>query len=89
MMTPPEINPISVVLAKIRELQRAAPFKPFAVVTSSGKSYDIPTADHLTVMGLTRRIVIEFDDYSSAEVNPLHVSSVELRSRPGNRRKAR
>ncbi len=77
MMTPPEINPVTVVLAKIRDLQRAAPFKPFVVVTSSGKSYDIPTADHLTVMGLTRLIVIEFDDYSSVDVNPLHVTAVE------------
>ena len=78
MMTPPDSNPITVMVAKILHLQQAAPFKPFVVVTSSGKSYEIPTADHLTVTRLTRRILIEYDDYSGAEVSPLHVTAVEL-----------
>jgi hypothetical protein len=78
MMTPPDIDPVTVTLTKIRKLQRAAPFQPFVVVTSSGKSYSIPTADHVTVMGLTHRIVIEFDDCTWVDLSPLHVTAVEL-----------
>ncbi len=82
MMTPPEIDPIALVLAKIRKLQRAASFQPFAVVTSSGQSYRIPTADHVTVMGLTHRIVIEFDDCTWVDLSPLHVTAVEVLPKP-------
>jgi hypothetical protein len=82
MMLPPETNPVTVVLAKILRMQQAAPFQPFVIVTSSGKSYKIPSADHVTVMRLSRRIAIENDDYSGADVNPLHVTAVELLAPP-------
>jgi hypothetical protein len=78
MMTPPDSDPVTVMVARILHLQQAAPFQPFVIVTSSGKSYAIPTADHLTVTRLSRRILIEYDDYSGADVSPLHVAAVEL-----------
>ena len=78
MMTAPDFNPGTVMLAEIIRLQEAAPFKPYVVVTSSGKTYKVPTPDHLSITRLLRRISIEYDDYSGADISPLHVTAVEL-----------
>ena len=79
MMTPSENNPVTVMLAEIIRLQEAAPFQPFVIVTSSGKTYEIPTPDHLTITRRLRRISIEYDDYSGVDLSPLHVTAVEVR----------
>jgi hypothetical protein len=79
MMTPPDVNPVTVMLAEIIRLQEAAPFRPFVIITSSGKTYEIPTPDHLTITRRLRRISIEYDDCSGVDLSPLHVTAVEVR----------
>ncbi len=64
-------------LAKIMKLQEAAPFRPFVMVTSSGKAHEVPTPDNLTITRILRRIDIEYSDGSWAEIIPLHVAAVE------------
>jgi hypothetical protein len=68
-----------VVVTKILHLQEAVPFQPFVIITASGKSCDIPTAENLTVARLSRKILIEYDDYSAVDLSPLQVAAVELR----------
>jgi hypothetical protein len=73
----PEFNPVTVRLAELQRRLNEAPFAPFAIVMSSGKSYPVPTTDHLTITRLSRRVFVEFDDYSSATINLLHVTAIE------------
>lgn len=77
---PPDFNPATANVAELQIRLNAVPFVPFRIVTSSGKSYDIPTPDHLTIMRLSRKIVVEYDDYTGAYVSPLHITAIELLS---------
>jgi hypothetical protein len=78
MMTPPEPNLSTVMVAKVRQLMSAVPFRPFVVVTTGGKSYTVASTDHIAVTGLLHRVCIDFDDGTVAEVNPLHIAAVEV-----------
>jgi hypothetical protein len=71
---PPRFNPM---VAEILKLQAAVPFHPFVVTTSSGRSYEVPTPDHITVTRLLRQIEIEEDDGIGATISPFHVTAVE------------
>ena len=64
-------------LARIRTLQGAVPFIPFIITVSDGKTSEVPTPDHVTVTRLLHEIVLEFDDCSIVNLNPLHVTGVE------------
>jgi hypothetical protein len=64
-------------VAELNKRLAAAPFAPFTIVTSSGKSYPVPTPDHLTITRLLREIFVEYDDGTAATVNPLHIVAVE------------
>ena len=72
-----EPNPDTVTLAELQGRLRNVPFVPFRIVTSSGKSYEVPTPDHLTIMRLSRRVVVEYDDYTTAYLSLLHISAIE------------
>ena len=74
---PPEFNPGTVMLAEINKRLAALPFQPFAIVTSSGRAYEVPTPDHITITRLLREIVVEKDDGTAAAINLLHVAAVE------------
>ena len=76
-MPPPEFNPATLMLAELNRRLAASPFAPFLIVTSSGKTYEIPTPDHLTITRLLREILVEKDDGSISSVNPLHITAVE------------
>ena len=74
----PEFNPATVNVAELQARLNAAPFVPFRVVLSSGKSYDIPTADHMTIHRITRTIRVEYDDERiGAYIHPLHITAIE------------
>jgi len=74
---PPEFNPETVTLAELQARLNAVPFASFRIVTSSGKSYDIPTPDHLTILRISRRVVVEYDDLTGAYISLLHISAIE------------
>lgn len=63
---------------EIRRLVRAAPFRPFTIFMTDGRSFGIPTSDHLSIMpsGL---MVIEDDRQVVDLLPPEQVSGVERR----------
>lgn len=73
-------------IGDIRQHLEAAPFEPFTIVTSSGRRYPVPSADHAGLNPSASRVVVWFDDESSVTIAGLHVVALEkgLQSRNGN-----
>jgi len=74
---PSDFSRESVNLAELQARINAAPFVPFRIVLSSGKTYDIPTPDHLSISRLLHRISVEYDDGTAAYINLLHITAIE------------
>ena len=70
----------------IRQHLEAAPFEAFTIVTSSGRRYAVPSADHAGLNPQASRVVVWFDDDSSVTISGLHISAIEkgLPSGSGN-----
>ncbi|HXP63587.1 MAG TPA: hypothetical protein VN829_23990 [Dongiaceae bacterium] len=67
---------------RIRERVQEDPFRPFAVVTSSGHKYPVP---HMDFIFLTSKVVIIADmKGSTTGVDPLHVVALEDLPARGN-----
>lgn len=64
-------------VAEIRQLLQAAPFEPFTIVTTSGRRYPVPSADHANSNPQGTRVVVWFDDGASVTIAGLHVAAVE------------
>ena len=64
-------------IADIRQLLQASPFRPFSIVTSAGKHYPVPTADHAPFNPRQTRVFVFFDDDSHVSIAPLHITSIE------------
>jgi len=64
------------VIPRIRGLLHAAPFEPFAIRTSDGREYAIPTADHAAVHPKAARVFVFFDNGSTVEIAGLHLAAV-------------
>ncbi len=64
-------------IGDIRRLLEAGAFEPFSIVTSSGNSYRIASADHAGINPRGSRVVIWFDDDSSVTVSGLHIVAIE------------
>jgi hypothetical protein len=64
-------------IGDIRERLETAPFKPFYIVTSTGKRYCVPSADHASTNPRHSRVVVWFDDDSSVTLAGLHIAAVE------------
>jgi hypothetical protein len=74
---PREFNQNTLMLAELNKRLEAVPFVPFTIVTSSGKTYEVPTPDHLTITRLLREVLVEKDDGTAVTVNLLHVVAIE------------
>jgi hypothetical protein len=61
----------------VRHHLEAGPFEPFAIVTSSGHRYDVPSADHAGINPRGNGVVIWFDDGGSVTLSALHIAAVE------------
>lgn len=72
-----QFNPLALVIGQLNKRLAAIPFKPFDIVMSNGARHVVPTPDHITITRLLRRIEIETDALNMAEINPLHVASIE------------
>ncbi|MEI6465264.1 MAG: hypothetical protein WCQ89_11120 [Verrucomicrobiota bacterium] len=82
-------SPQAVMLALIKRHLSLTPFEPFRVVTTSGRAYAVPTADHASVFPLMRQLTIADDSGGLVEIHTLHVSSIEkLTRRRGRSAKA-
>ena len=64
-------------IGDVRQHLHAAPFEPFAIVTSNGRRYRIASADHAGIHPRGTRVVIWFDDDSSVTVSGLHIVAIE------------
>ena len=61
----------------IRQHLQAAPFEPFTIVTSSGRRYSVPSADHANFNPQGTHVVVWFDDDASVTIAGLHVAAIE------------
>ena len=64
-------------IGDIRQHLEAAPFEPFTIVTSSGRRYSVPSADHAGLNPGSTRVVVWFDNDSSVTIAGLHVAAIE------------
>lgn len=64
-------------IADVRRYLQPGPFQPFAIITSSGHRYEIPSADHAGMSPEGNRIVIWFDDGGSVTLSALHITAIE------------
>jgi hypothetical protein len=64
-------------IADVRHFLESGPFEPFAILTSGGSRYRIPSADHATINPQGSRVVVWFNDESGVIISGLHIASVE------------
>lgn len=64
--------------AEIRKLLEARPFEQFAIVTSAGIRYRVPSPEHADLNPQRSRVVVWFDDETWVVVSGLHIAAVEL-----------
>ena len=64
-------------IGDIRQHLGASPFEAFTIVTSSGRRYPVPSADHAGLNPQGSRVVVWFDDDASVTVAGLHVVAIE------------
>ena len=64
-------------VAAIRQFLQSGPFEPFAIITSSGKRYRVPSADHASINPHGSQVMVWFDDESGLIISGLHITSVE------------
>lgn len=65
-------------IPRIRELLHAAPFQPFAIRTSDGREYQVPTSDHAAISPIGNRLVIFNDAGGQADLAGLNVASIYI-----------
>ena len=82
-IVPGEFNRETVNLAELQARITAAPFVPFRIVLSSGKTYDVPTPDHLSISRLLHRVSVEYDNGTATYINLLHITAIEPLSPAG------
>jgi hypothetical protein len=68
-------------LARLKRHLNQSPFEPFRIVTTTGRAYEIPTADHAVLHPMLRTIIIADDSGGSVDIPTLHVSSIEMLKR--------
>jgi hypothetical protein len=70
-------TPQTVLFARVKEHLKRSPFVPFRIVTTSGRSYDVPTADHAGLLPVLRMIYVADDSGGQVDIHALHVASIE------------
>jgi hypothetical protein len=81
-------SPQTVIFARVKKRLNDTPFEPFRIVTSSGRAYDVPTADHAVVFPMLRLVIVADDRGGSTDIHALHVASIEPLRRRGRAAKA-
>jgi len=64
-------------IGDIRQHLEAAQFEPFTILTSSGKRYAVPSADHASLNPTGTRVVVWFNDDASVTIAGLHIVALE------------
>lgn len=73
-----------VMMEGVRQQLEAGPFESFAIITSSGHRYEVPSADHAGISPKGNRVIIWFEDDSSVTISALHIAAVEKRASAKN-----
>jgi hypothetical protein len=63
-------------IADVRELMGRRPFTPFAVRTTDGREYKVPTVDHIWITPERKRIAIAIENDAVALLGGLHIAAV-------------
>ncbi len=63
-------------IAEARRLLEASPFAPFAVRTSDGREYQIPTADHAKLNPRGTYLIVFADDDTHVPISGLRLVAV-------------
>ncbi len=63
-------------IADVRERLDKVPFEPFAIRSSDGRGYPVPTRDHVRISPRSNRIVVFLNQGAAITLGPLHVNSV-------------
>lgn len=71
-------------IAEIRRLLDLVPFRPFTIVTSSGKEYFIASPDHAGFNPAKTRVLVWFDDDSHVDIGALHITAIERKAPAGS-----
>jgi hypothetical protein len=64
------------VIDEIRKRLHRVPFVPFAVRTSDGHEYSVPTPDHAHISPRGNRVVVYDDEGTTAILGPIHINSI-------------
>jgi hypothetical protein len=75
----------TVLFMLLKKCLAQTPFEPFRVVTTSGRAYDVPTADHAVLFPMLRRLSIADDHGGVVDIHTLHVAAIEQLKRRRNR----
>jgi hypothetical protein len=63
-------------IADVRERLERVPFRPFAIQTSDGREYSVPTVDHVFITPRGNRVIVVTDEGATAVPGPIHINSV-------------
>ena len=63
-------------IADVRERLDKVPFEPFAIRSSDGREYPVPTPDHAHISPRGNRVVVYDDEGTTAILGPIHINSV-------------
>lgn len=77
----PDFNPVSITITELQRRLTKPAFEPFVIRMTNGAEYAVPTADHLSITKLLRRVTLETDDGRAIDINPLHVATIESAKR--------
>jgi outer membrane lipoprotein SlyB len=67
-------------VGEIQSQIRRTPFVPFAIRTSDGHTYDVPSVDHISVSPRGTRVVVYSDDDTAVMLPILHISGLVHRA---------
>ncbi len=70
----------SVSVKDIKELRDMAPFKPFSLHLTSGRTLNVTTADHLLIAPRGDLLVLFPPDGGVCVIDPAQVASVEVQT---------
>ena len=60
-----------------KEHLEARPFEPFSIITTGGKTYPVPTAEHAGLSPKGKRVVVWTDEGAGVTISGLHIASIE------------
>ncbi|MBA2432087.1 MAG: hypothetical protein H0V56_08215 [Chthoniobacterales bacterium] len=63
-------------IADIRSQLARTPFMPFAIRTSDGNEYPVPSLDHILISPRGGRIIVTNDEDTVAVLPTLHISAI-------------